>query len=84
MPLSDSPKKILTTDCSAMQDILCGYPAGRIVANNDEAFYDGLVKHFQHPEVIDIPASDSNRFSLQKPVKENESFFEALINSSKQ
>ena len=75
-------KRILTTDCSGMQDILGGYPAGRIVANNDEAFYNALVEYFQQPEDIDISASASNRFSIQKLVNENESFFEALINGS--
>lgn len=72
-------KKILTTDCSGMQDILGGYPAGRIVANNDEAFFEGLIKYFQQPEEISGCVSDSTVFSTQKLVKENEAFFDTLV-----
>ena len=72
-------KEILTTDCSGMHDILDRYPAGRIVANSDEAFYDGLVEYFQHTDEISCHTSDFTLFSTQTLVKENESFFDALV-----
>ena len=72
-------KRILTTDCSGMHDILDKYSAGRIVANSDEAFFKGLVEYFQQPEEITGRIPDSTIFSTQQLVKENESFFEALV-----
>ena len=72
-------KRILTTDCSGMHDILDKYSAGRIVANSDEAFFKGLVEYFQQPEEITGRIPDSTIFSTQQLVKENESFFESLV-----
>ena len=72
-------KRILTTDCSGMHDILDKYSAGRIVANGDEAFFKGLVEYFQQPVEITGRTPNSTIFSTQQLVKENESFFEALV-----
>lgn len=72
-------KRILTTDCSGMREILDRYSAGRIVENNDDAFFDGLIEYFQNHK--EIPSSESDRiaFSTRELVKENESFFDALV-----
>ena len=72
-------KRILTTDCSGMRDILDKYSAGRIVANSDEAFFKGLVEYFQQQEETAGCTPDITIFSTQQLVKENESFFEALV-----
>ena len=72
-------KRILTTDCSGMHDILDRYTAGRIVENNDEAFFDGLAEYFRQPEKISDSSSGLPVISTQKLVKENESFFEELV-----
>lgn len=72
-------KRILTTDCSGMQDILDKYSAGRIVANSDEAFFKGLVEYFQQQEETAGSTPGITIFSTQQLVKENESFFEALV-----
>ena len=72
-------KRILTTDCSGMSEILDRYSAGRIVANNDEAFFDGLIEYFQNHEEIPSYEFDRTAFSTRELVKENESFFDALV-----
>lgn len=42
---------VLTTDCSGMREILGDGGAGLIVANDDEAFKDGLLKILSNPEM---------------------------------
>ena len=62
-----------------MSEILDRYSAGRIVANNDEAFFDGLIEYFQNHEEIPSYEFDRTAFSTRELVKENESFFDALV-----
>ena len=66
-------KRILTTDCSGMHEILDGYPAGMIVSVDDEEFYLGLVACFKHSE--DFADWKCPGFSTKTLVKENEDFF---------
>ena len=68
-------KPILTTDCSGMHEILDNYPAGIIVENDDNAFYQGL------KEALDNTAfyQTGEKCLANDTLKENESFFETLV-----
>lgn len=73
-------KRILTTDCSGMHEILDGYSGGMIVPNDDEAFYSGLLDCMTKPLSAE-PAGGAG-FSKEALVRANEDFFKALLRNS--
>lgn len=76
-------KPIITTDCSGMRELLGESEYGMIVANNDEAFYEGLksMLSFSNERLNKYAEESSKRgklFSKNQLTKSVELFFESI------
>ena len=76
-------KPIVTTDCFGMREILGDSEFGLITENDDEAFYAGLKKLLDEPELRkrygERAAARGRHFSTSALVKETERFLTAMM-----
>ena len=69
-------KRIITTDCSGMHEILDGYNRGMIVDNDDRSFYEGLR---QEISLVIEKTDKTSHFAVKSLVSDNEVFLKNLI-----
>jgi len=72
-------KKVLTTDCSGMKEILNEKSLGKIVENSDQGIYYGLLDIIEN-FTIKININEKEKFSSEKYMKENLKEFESFLN----
>lgn len=71
-------KRIITTDCSGMHEILDEYKNGTIVKNDDDSFYEGLRSELSALAIKDL--KDTPLITAKSVVLKNEVFFRDLLN----
>ena len=71
-------KRIITTACSGMHEILDGYKNGTIVENDDASFYEGMGSALTTSEDEEL-CNDVRLFTPKSEAVNNEAFFRDLV-----